>query len=168
MEHSEIKKIIEELLLNLGISFKAVEVVGIPGSESPTFVIRTDDSGILIGKNGEHFSALKHLVKRIIAHKAGAEEIRFNLDVNDYQARLLLDLRNKIKIMGDRALSFKVDIELEPMSSYERMMVHSYFEENPELATESVGEGLGRRVVIRYRPDKLKNSVDHRVGVTEV
>ncbi len=154
MQHSNIKKTVEEILTLMNVSYEAVEIVGLDGVEAPTFVIRTTESGILIGKNGEHFSALKHVIKRIVQQKSGIEDLKFNLDINDYQARILADLRNKIKIMGDRAISFKVDIELEPMSSYERMVVHSYFSENQELKTESVGEGARRRVIIRYAPDK--------------
>jgi predicted RNA-binding protein Jag len=52
--------------------------------------------------------------------------------------------------MSDRAKSFKIDVELDPMSSYERMIVHSYLEGVPEIKTESIGEGSSRRVVIKY------------------
>ena len=142
----------------MGASFTAVEVIEDKAHGSLTFVIRTPESGILIGKQGEHFSALKHLVKKIVQKRVRMEDFKFNLDVNDYQAKAISDLRNKVKIMADRALSFRVDIELEPMSSYERMIVHSYFSENSELTTESVGEGKDRRVIIRYTPDKQFNT----------
>jgi len=155
MQTQDIQKIIEEFLATLNVSFSSIDVVS-TDADSPTFVIRSAESGILIGKNGEHFSALKHLIKKIVQKKSGNEDIKFNVDVNDYQARQLNDLKNKIKIMGDRAISFKIDVELEPMSSYERMIVHSFFSDNPELSTESVGQGRGRRIVIRYSPDKQK------------
>lgn len=160
MDRAEIQKLIEEFLLCMGVAQTSVEVVDQIDSDSPVYIIRTTESGILIGKQGEHFSALKHVLKRIIQKRMNAEEVKFNLDVNDYQARLLLDLKNKIKIMGDRALSFKVDIELEPMSSYERMIAHSFFSDSPELSTESVGQGKDRRVVIRYTPNKQKADSD--------
>ncbi len=154
--NEEIKKMIETLLTHMGVSFTEIEIRSAEGPESLTFVIRTNESGILIGKQGEHFTSLKHVVKKMVQKKVGSEDFKFSVDVNDYQTRMLNDLKTKIKIMGDRALSFKVNIELEPMSSYERMIVHAYFSENPELSTESVGEGRNRHVVIRYTPDKLK------------
>ena len=156
MENEEVKKIIEEFLNKMGVAFTSVDVVigTTEGDPTPLFVIRTSESGILIGKGGEHFTALKYLVKKIVQKKYNSEDVKINLDVNDYQAKMLNGLRNKIRIMGDRAISFKIDIELEPMSPYERMIVHSFFSENPALRTESVGLGKNRRVVIRYSPDK--------------
>ncbi|MEK7526803.1 MAG: R3H domain-containing nucleic acid-binding protein, partial [Patescibacteria group bacterium] len=54
------------------------------------------------------------------------------------------------KIMAERARSFKTNMELEPMSPYERMIIHSALESLPDIKTESVGFGRGRKVVIKY------------------
>jgi len=159
MNNEQIKKIIADFLTHLGVAFSEIDVITSSVMDGTTYVIRTSESGLLIGKHGEHFSSLKHLLKRIIQKQLASEDILFNIDVNDYQTRLLNDLKNKIKIMGDRALSFKVNVELDPMTSYERMIVHSYFSENPELSTESIGQGKSRRVVIRYTPDKPKREL---------
>ena len=40
---------------------------------------------------------------------------------------------------------------MDPMSSYERMIVHSFFAETPDIKTESKGEGRDRRVVIKFK-----------------
>ena len=42
---------------------------------------------------------------------------------------------------------------MDPMSPYERMIVHSIFSEDPQIKTGSVGEGRERRVVIEYIGD---------------
>ena len=102
--------------------------------------------------------AFNHLVKKIAS--AGKEEddsVKFFIDVNNYQEKLEEELKNKAKIMSDRAKSFKVDIELDPMSSYERMIIHSCLQGVPDIKTESKGEGRERRVVIKYIEQENQN-----------
>ena len=53
-------------------------------------------------------------------------------------------------MMAERARSFQYDVELSPMSAYERLIVHTTLQGAPQVKTESQGEGRNRRVVIRY------------------
>ena len=112
------------------------------------YSIKTPDSHLLIGVRGANLFALAHLVKKIIAQKDREKQI--TVDVNDYQRGALENLKNLAKIMGERARSFKTNMELEPMSSYERMLIHTYFQDAKDLKTESTGVGDKRRVVIKY------------------
>jgi spoIIIJ-associated protein len=152
INHQEIKNIIEEILKRIPIKYEEVRIIERENIGSKIFSIKTGESGMLIGNKGENLFALNHIIKRIARKNAGEEtELeKFVVDVNDYQDRLMDELRNKAKIMCERARSFKVDITLDPMSSYERMLVHSCLENEPDVKTESVGEGKERKVVIRY------------------
>ena len=151
MATPSIEKTIEDLLKLMNIAFDAVEKIESPESKHTRFLVRTKESPILIGTNGEHFSAFNYIVRRIASKSSGeAEPAKFIVDVNDYHERSLDALKAKAKIMSDRAISFKVDIELEPMSSYERMIIHSSLQDIPDIKTESKGEGRERRVVIKY------------------
>lgn len=151
MTSDEIKKIIHEMLERLSIAVERLEVsVDADGRER--FSIQTPDSHLLIGPKGAHLFALNHLVKKIVGKdsKDAAAERQFHIDVNDYQAAATANLKNLAAIMGGRARSFKTNMELPPMSSYERMVVHSFFQDAQDLKTESVGDGERRRVVIKY------------------
>ena len=53
-------------------------------------------------------------------------------------------------MMAERARSFQYDVELSPMSSYERLIIHTTLSDAPNVKTESQGEGRNRRVVIKY------------------
>jgi len=75
----------------------------------------------------------------------------FFIDVGDYQNKRIQDIKNKAVVMGERARFFKKDIEMMPMTSYERMIVHSTFTDFPDIETESSGSGRERYVVIKYR-----------------
>ncbi|MEN9614539.1 MAG: single-stranded nucleic acid binding spoIIIJ-associated protein, partial [Candidatus Parcubacteria bacterium] len=104
-----------------------------------------------IGTDGEHLDALDHVVRKIALKKAGTNELpRFTLDINNYKEGLADKLRLKARLYADRVTQFKTDVEFEPMSSYERMIVHSELKTLPHIKTESMGEGRERRVVVKY------------------
>lgn len=151
MRPDDIKNLIADFLNRMTVVFDEIAVVEETETGHHKFVIKTNDSKILIGAKGEHLLALNHLVKRVaLKGQPIGSTPKFIIDVNDYQQKLFEDLKMKAKIMSDRARSFKVNVELEPMSSYERMLVHSYLDKSPDIKTESQGEGSNRRVIIKY------------------
>ncbi|MFC1801853.1 protein jag [Patescibacteria group bacterium] len=150
-----IKNIIEDFLSKLTVSFDSVDVVKNESFGSVKFVIRTNESGILIGNDGVNIKALNHILKKIIWKKMSSEfgndvRLDFFVDINDYQEQAI----NKIKEEAEKAVQevdlLKRDVELRPMSAYERMIAHSILAEKPNIKTDSVGEGLERRVVVKY------------------
>lgn len=151
MDHAKIRNIIEDTLHAMGIAFDVVEFVSAPEAKHARFMVRSVESALLIGAKGEHLSALNAVVRRI-ASKAlpvGADA-RFLVDVNEYHEKGLEAVRAKATVLSERARSLRADIEMEPMSSYERMLIHSYLEGAADIKTESKGEGASRRVVIKY------------------
>ncbi|OGG47745.1 hypothetical protein A2761_02550 [Candidatus Kaiserbacteria bacterium RIFCSPHIGHO2_01_FULL_51_33] len=153
MHTEEIKSIIREFLERLTV---AVEDVSVREEENPPlFHVTTKDSGVLIGINGDNLRALNVVVKKIVERRLGAEAAaQFFLDVNGYQSRHIAEVRSKVRMLAERARTFKYDVEMSPMNAYERMIVHATFTNDPDIATESVGEGKFRRVVLKYMPNK--------------
>jgi len=159
MESEFIKKTIEEFLKNMGVSFEEIVFVSPGKLGKPTFVIKSKESGLLIGTDGAHFGALNHLIRKITARRGEEVTKSFFIDVNDYQERLVESLKNKASMLAERARSFKTSIEMEPMSSYERMVVHTFLENTPDIITESSGEGEERRVILKYiEPETQKEN----------
>lgn len=145
----------------MGASHKSITRSTVAGQT--IFAIETDDARTLIGLHGDTVHALDHLVKKIVEQKmpqrpAGAEEesesekerLQFLIDVNDYRAKQIKDLETKALMMAERARSFQYDVELSPMSAYERLIIHTVLTDAPNIQTESQGEGRSRRVVIKY------------------
>lgn len=153
MNHQAIKKIIEDFLNKLTVKFDAVEVVG--SEAHPTLLIKTSDSGALIGSGGESLKALNHLVKKIVEKKLNQKNpesrLQFLLDVNGYHEKKMEALKNQAKILAERARMFKSNVEMNPMNAYERMIIHAAFANDNEIETRSEGEGRTRRVVLRYK-----------------
>ena len=155
MHQEEIKTIVREFLEKLTI---AVDEVTLGGSETlPLFQVSTKDSGVLIGMNGENLRALNAVLKRIVERRLGAEAAsQFLLDVNGYHSRRIEEVRGKARMLAERARTFKYDVEMSPMNAYERMIVHATFSTDPNIATESVGEGKVRHIILKYVQDKQR------------
>lgn len=141
------KQIVKSLMDSLGIQDAEISVTR---RENTLFIeVKTNDEYSLIGRENERFEAFSHILKRMIAKNHG-EETRVVIDVNGERARNEERIKNKALMMAERAKSFKIDVELEPMTSYERMIVHSHLEGMANIRTESVGEGRDRRLIIRF------------------
>ena len=146
MNTKEIQTFIETLLTKLQVEFDGVEVQTEDGQT--VFQITTANSGPLIGNRGETIRALNHIVKK--SFDGTDEAVRFIVDVNGYRTKKIEDLRQTAKLLAERARSLKYNVEMTPMSSYERMIVHAALTDEPNITTESHGEGRDRRVVIKY------------------
>jgi len=154
----EVETILKEFLTAMNAAHTGISRADAAGQV--IFSIAAEDGKPLIGVHGDTVHAIDHLVKKIVEQKhskvaAGAaplqaEDPLFLIDVNDYRARQIRDLQSKALMMAERARSFQYDVELSPMTAYERLIVHTTLQDAPNVKTESQGEGRNRRVVIRY------------------
>ena len=145
-EKEMIKGIIENLLAKMGI-FGEVSIL--ETTDNVQFQIKTPEAGLLIGEGGENLIALNHILKRIADAKLGKSETPFSIDVNDYQKQKAEEIKDLAKLSAQRVRYFKKEIQLKPMSSYERRIVHAILTEYPDIITQSVGEEPQRKVVIK-------------------
>ena len=160
----DVESILKDILTALGVSYTKITRTEIAGQE--IYAIETDDDArALIGTHGDTVHALDHIVKKIIEKRTDDarrgedaptppveddRSLMFLIDVNDYRSKQIRDLQAKALMMAERARSFQYDVELSPMSSYERLIIHTTLQDAPHVKTESQGEGRNRRVVIKY------------------
>ncbi len=153
-EIQQIKQLIEETLNKMGISYTSVSVVDTELPDYTKFDIETQESGMLIGKDGEHLSALSFVLRKMLEKQFDTQETpRFYIDIGGYQKTKIEKIQKVAKIMAERATSFKRDIELPPMTAYERMVIHSTLKEMPNIETESQGKGRDRRIYVRFKEE---------------
>lgn len=146
---------LKTLLSHLEVPINDVTVESDERTKSLRFLISTPDSSILIGEHGARLLALNHLMKRMVERNTkDGEPVSFFVDVNDYQKKRIDEIRAKANMLAERARYFKSSVEMDPMSSYERMIVHAEFTETPDISTDSTGFGKERRVIIRYSENK--------------
>ena len=153
METAFIQKTIEDILDKLSVNATFVGIKELNNGTIVKFAIKTEEPYILIGNDGRVLMALNYLVKKIFENqvqKQNFQPINFIVDINDYQEQRIEDIKNKARMMAERARFFKNNVELPTMNPYERMIVHSFFTDTDDIETESTGMGLQRRVVIKY------------------
>lgn len=156
-QETYIRETLETLLKHLGVVVTSITIELDERTKSPRYVVVTPDSSILIGEGGARLLALNHIIKRIVEHTQ-TEPSSFFIDVNDYQKKRIDEIRAKAHMLAERARYFKSAVEMDPMSSYERMIVHAEFTESNDIATESAGQGRDRHIIIRYK-ESTPNSI---------
>lgn len=148
-KYKDVKKLIEDILNNMGVRYDVIEESEDLITQKKVFIIKSPESGLLIGDNGETFQALSYLIRRM-TDKGQEDKPDFSIDVNDYKSSMIEKLKVKAGILANRARDMKTSVEMEPMSSYERLIVHGTLSGQPNIKTESIGEGKERRLVIKY------------------
>jgi spoIIIJ-associated protein len=90
------------------------------------------------------------VVRLIVAHHEKAR-VPLTIDVEGYKQRRYHSLRELALRLAQKAVSTRQSMTLEPMPADERRIVHLALSVNPDVVTQSVGEGEMRKVVIMPR-----------------
>ncbi len=120
------------------------------GSVLAVIDIKGEDLGLLIGRRGDTLVAMQYLVNLILGRKYPGKG-GVTIDVEHYKHRNEERIVTLAKRMGDRVRETGNAITLEPMSAAERRLIHMTFADDPELETNSTGEGENRKVVISLK-----------------
>jgi len=145
------REILQELLGHMGLEAEVTIETGdtskldVKGSEH-----EKESLGALIGRKGERLSALQHLVNLMLSRRLG-EWTRVLVDVEDYRGRRERQLREIATRAAERVNESGKMLQLEPMPALERRWIHLALRDNPDVATQSIGEEPHRRVVILKR-----------------
>ncbi len=163
MEKEEIKNLIKELIEKTTIGLKEISVT-LDGPKNIWVSVEVKEPHFFILSDGEGLHALNHIVHRIIESKTSRNKNQENvvsdvatksglgiiIDINGFQKKRVENIRAVAHMMGERARYFKSSIEVDPMSAFERRIVHEFLSNATDLQTESTGMGYTRRVVIKY------------------
>lgn len=117
-------------------------------SKSVYFEIEGDDSGLIIGRKGETLRALEFLISFIIKRQLD-KRIRVILDVEGYQERRRQNIASLAESAAEEALKSGKSVKMDPMSPFDRRIVHLALEKDKKVTTESQGSGSRRQVVIK-------------------
>ena len=141
-----------ELLAFLGMDEAQVNVrraEPAAGEGEPPLVldVRGPGTDVLVGYRGETLAALQRITRLIVGREM-AGRVRLVVDVDGFKARREQSLRRLAQRMAEQAVRSGHTAVLEPMSPYERRIVHIALREHPQVTTQSVGEGDRRKVTI--------------------
>lgn len=162
---AKVSEILENILglLALEGSFEVTE-----GSEEIAVLIETETPGRLIGFRGETLDALQLLVNQIL-NRQSEEYKRVVIDVGGWRKNKEADLERRARGWAEEVIESGQEIELEPMPSWQRRIVHLIVEEIEGVGSESVGEGRDRHLVLSpvEKGSKNKKEVTEESGTAE-
>jgi spoIIIJ-associated protein len=146
---AKVSEVLENILgmLSLEGSFDVEE------KEEGVFVsIDTQEAGKLIGHQGETLSALQYLVNLMVS-KQVEDSKRVIIDVSGWRQSKEEELAHRARYWANQVLESGRPMELDPMPSWQRRIVHLTIESTPGVKSESMGEGLDRHLVISPEGD---------------
>ena len=126
------------------------EIAVSESEEQLRMVLSGENMSILIGRRGETLDALQYLTSLNVIR--GREDyLRVSLDTENYRAKREEALRKLAVRMAGRCKKSGRRVALEPMNPYERRILHSALQADPDVTTHSEGEEPYRRVIITLK-----------------
>ena len=148
MEPLDLQAFVSEFLRKMG---QDVESVAVSSGHRTVVAVQVSDPSVLMGPEGEHLRALNVIARRMAEKSHGGDAAAFLIDVNGHHESQMERVRQEARTLAQRARLFKHDVEMPPLSSYERLVVHELFADDEEIRTESAGEGKSRHIVLKYQ-----------------
>ena len=148
---------IRTVILDIGLNATAELYSCDDGTRRIT--IKGEDASTLIGHHGDTLDALQYLANLASARKnvnGERDKSRVTIDIEGYRAKREETLRALARRMAQKALKNKRSVMLEPMSAYERRIIHSEIQGIEGVSTNSIGSDNNRKIVIFLTDKKPK------------
>lgn len=144
----EAKHLVTGILSRMGVGGKVdVEV----SDEAVRVIIVTEDSQVLVGRNGATLESLQHLVAKALTHDKG--EKRITIELENYKEKREFNLRLITQKICEKVLAEKCTVTLKPMNAYDRRLVHMEVAQYAGVESRSLGEGMVKRLQIYAAPE---------------
>lgn len=112
--------------------------------------INGKDTGFLIGYRGNVLNSLQVILNNI-ANKGINERVRVLLNIGGYKQKREQDLKELAEKIAGTVIRKGKSITLEPMTSYERKIIHAELQSNSKVETHSIGEEPNRKIVVSLK-----------------
>jgi spoIIIJ-associated protein len=110
--------------------------------------VKTEDSGRLIGRQGQTLSDLQYITNRLLFQQ-DPHAPKIMVDVSGYRAQAREALVKKAKDAAEKVRRWGDVVELEPMSAFDRRIVHHALKSDPDIETQSVEvEGTEKKAML--------------------
>ncbi len=158
---------VKQLVANLGIEAE-VKLYHCEDN-SRRISITGEGASVLIGHHGEALDSLQYLANLASAKKNAEGERnrrRVTIDIEGYRAKREETLRALARKMAAKALRIQKSVMLEPMSAYERRIIHSEVQGIEGVSTNSIGSDNNRKIVI-YLTEKSAPKAEEAPAVED-
>ena len=139
------KETLEKILASLGFQTTVEEH---KLEEGVLLDVKTDDAGRLIGRQGQTLSDLQYITNRLLFQQ-DASTPKVMVDVGGYRAEAREALVKKAKDAAEKVRRWGDAVELEPMTAFDRRVVHQALKDDPDVETHSVEvEGTDKKAIL--------------------
>ena len=142
---ADIREVLERIATGVGVHCR-IDVV--EDDETVTTSLTGDDLGLLIGRHGQTIDAIQYLVNALAYRAYGDGRKNVVVDAAGYRERRRETLESLATRSAEHAQASGEPVELEPMSSIERRIIHLCLQDLPGVSTRSEGEEPYRYVVV--------------------
>lgn len=147
------KEILDDILGFLGFVVEIQESRNESGNA--VLQIYTEESGRIIGRDGETLEALQFLVNRLLQAK-DKDAPKVIVDCEHYRSMREDRIVQRVRELAERVRATGRSLQLEPMNSYERRIVHNAFKDDPDVATWSPSDSarIKQITLLKRQPKK--------------
>ena len=145
-----VESVAKELLELMGATVKP-EVFEDEQNDAIVVSLKTEDeAGLLIGRHGQTIESLQAAIGMLAKEKLG-EWTRVVVNVGDWREKQEEYLKSLAVSAAERAKTTGEEQPLYNLTPSQRRVIHLALSEDPEIATESVGEGEERYLVVKKK-----------------
>ena len=110
--------------------------------------VKTEDSGRLIGRQGQTLADLQYVTNRLLFQQDPSVP-KVTVDVSGYRAQAREALVKRAKDAADKVRRWGDTVELEPLNAFDRRIVHQALREDPDVETNSVEvDGTDKKAIL--------------------
>jgi spoIIIJ-associated protein len=151
----EIKKTIENIFKSMGLKEPEVDVKKDSFSKDKEIFdvnisLGAREENSFLENYSEGLNALQHITRVLLSKNSPGNFVV--LDINSHKEARKNELNEIATEAAKKVRRTKEALTLEPMSAYERRIIHLKLAELPDIVTESTGEEPERRLVVRLYP----------------
>ncbi|MDQ0351540.1 spoIIIJ-associated protein [Alkalibacillus filiformis] len=143
---SEGKSYLQNIALEMGA--EGIDVTVAQQGNEVTYELIGDRIGLLIGKRGQTINSLQYLTS-LVVNKDQNSNFTVVVDAEGYRERRKETLENLANNLAKKAIRLNEEVQIEPMPSFERKIIHTALHDHSEVSTYSDGKDPNRRVVIK-------------------
>ncbi|SFL44559.1 spoIIIJ-associated protein [Desulfomicrobium norvegicum] len=129
------------------IAVNVTLAIDVASSPITVLIEDEDNSGLIIGRDGQTITALQYLANRIVS-KSWPQSPRIQLDAGDYRQKQEEQLLGIAQFLSEKAKKSGRVQSTRPLSSFHRRVVHMALQDDRGVQTRSKGEGHMKRVLI--------------------
>jgi spoIIIJ-associated protein len=110
--------------------------------------VKMDETGRLIGRQGQTLADLQYITNRLLFQQ-DATSPKVMVDMGGYRLQAREALVKKAQAAADKVRRWGDAVELEPLGSFDRRIIHHAFKDDPDVETHSVEvDGTDKKVLL--------------------